>query len=126
MMKKVFIVPIALTSLLMSLPASASEAALSTAEIDKLMSGNSIAGVHYQKKTVQYFSKSGLTLWMSEGDALPAEGQWKAEDNQYCSDFGGGWGCYKVVNDKDQGIHYFLKGGFRAPFIVKKGYIFSF
>jgi hypothetical protein len=104
----------------------AAEVELNTAEIEKLLTDNSISGVHYQKKTVQYFSKSGLTLWAGEGDAQLSEGEWKAQHNQYCSDFGNGWGCYKIVNDEKQGIYYFIGKDFRAPFVSKQGYHFQF
>ncbi|MEH6443722.1 MAG: hypothetical protein V7784_07485 [Oceanospirillaceae bacterium] len=105
---------------------NASEVDLTSKEIKKAFTGNSISGVHYKQKTVQYFSKSGLTLWMKADDKAPAEGQWKVENNQYCSDFGSGWGCYKVVSDGAQGIYYFIGKDFRAPFIVQTGYNFSF
>lgn len=105
-----------------ALAASADEVDLTTDQIKVILEGNSIFGVHYEQKTVQYFSRSGLTLWMKDGDEAPVEGAWKSENNQYCSDFGSGWGCYRVVNDLDQGIHYFLKEGFRAPFVIHSGF----
>lgn len=104
---------------------NAAETELDTQQINTLLKGNSVAGVHFSGKTTQYFSESGLTLWMKEGDAKPSEGKWKAEANTYCSDFGSGWGCYKIVNDEAQGIYYFTKDDFRAPFIVKAGYQFG-
>ncbi len=100
----------------------ATETELNTEQITALLKGHSVAGVHYGGKTSQYFSESGLTLWMKEGDAKPSEGKWKAENNSYCSDFGSGWGCYRVVNDEAQGIYYFIKGDFRAPFVMQAGY----
>ncbi len=120
---------IAISAMLLSafsLSINASETELSTESIEKILKENSISGVHYQQKTVQYFSKSGLTLWMKDGDKAPSEGQWKVENNQYCSNFGSGWGCYKVVNDEAQGIHYFIAKDFRAPFIMQKGFNLSF
>lgn len=101
---------------------SAAEVLLNTNEIETLLSGNTIYGVHYKGRTTQYFSKSGLTMWIKEGDATPSEGKWKAKNDKYCSDFGGGENCYQVAEDKEQGIHYFLSDGFRAPFIAKSGY----
>ncbi|QUM75566.1 hypothetical protein HWV00_04590 [Moritella sp. 24] len=105
---------------------TAAEVELKTAEIKQLVNGNTLVGVHHKKKTVQYFSKSGLTLWQAEGDELPSEGQWKVEANKYCSDFGSGWNCYKIVNDEEQEIYYFMADNFRAPFIVQPGYNFKF
>jgi len=79
--------------------ANAEEISLKTSDIDTLISGKTINGVHYGKKTIQYFSKSGLTLWIGQGDELPTEGQWKVENNQYCSNFGSDWGCLDIVFD---------------------------
>lgn len=109
-----------------ALTATAAEIELNSSEIKALIKGNSVDGVHYKKRTVQYFSKSGLTLWQAEGDVLPSEGQWKVQENKYCSDFGSGWSCYKIVNDEAQGIHYYIADDFRAPFVVKAGYNFKF
>ncbi|MRI32429.1 hypothetical protein EOPP23_05450 [Endozoicomonas sp. OPT23] len=109
-----------------SINSFAAEVELNSSEIKQLLNGNTINGVHYQKKTVQYFSESGLTLWAGEGDKKPSEGQWKVENNEYCSDFGGGWGCYKIVVDAKQGVHYFIGEDFRAPFVSKQGYHFQF
>ncbi|MGY0216392.1 hypothetical protein ACWJJH_03275 [Endozoicomonadaceae bacterium StTr2] len=123
MMRNIPVLSLLLT--LASIPAAAAEVDLDTAEIEQLLSGNTISGVHYQKQTNQYFSESGLTLWAAETDKAPSEGQWKAENNRYCSDFGSGWNCYKIVNDSKQGIYYFLGDDFRAPFIVRQGYHFQ-
>lgn len=116
----------ALTLSILALSIHAKEVDLTTKEIKTALEANSISGVHYQQKTVQYFSKSGLTLWMKDGDKAPSEGQWKVENNQYCSNFGSGWGCYRVVSDEAQGVYYFLKDDFRAPFIVQSGFDISF
>ena len=124
-MKAIVTGTILLSTLSISLSAQAGETELTSQSIENLLKGQSISGVHYQQKTVQYFSESGLTLWMKAGDKAPSEGKWKVENNQYCSDFGSGWGCYKVVNDEAQGIHYFIAKNFRAPFIAQKGFNLS-
>ena len=106
--------------------AGAEEISLKTSEIDALISGKTINGVHYGKKTIQYFSESGLTLWIGQGDALPSEGQWKVENDQYCSNFGSDWGCLNIVLDKAQNIHYFIGEDFRAPFVVSTDFNLNF
>ncbi len=113
---------LALLALLFSNFASAAEVSLNTNEIETLLNGNTAHGVHFKARTTQYFSNSGLTLWIKDGDASPSEGKWQAKNDKYCSDFGGGEKCYQVAEDKEQGIYYFLSDGFRAPFIVKPGY----
>jgi len=106
--------------------ANAEEISLTTSEIDTLFNGKTINGVHYGKKTIQYFSESGLTLWIGQGDDLPTEGQWKVENDQYCSNFGSDWGCLDIVFDKAQNIHYFIGEDFRAPFVVAQDFNLNF
>ncbi len=106
--------------------ANAEEISLTTNDIDTLINGKTINGVHYGKKTIQYFSKSGLTLWIGQGDEQPTEGQWKVENDQYCSKFGSDWACFDIVFDKAQNIHYFIGEGFRAPFVVAQEFSLNF
>ena len=106
--------------------ANAEEVRLMTNDIETLFKGKTINGVHYGKKTIQYFSESGLTLWIGQGDELPAEGQWKVENDQYCSNFGSDWGCLDIVFDKAQNIHYFIGEDFRAPFVVAQDFNLNF
>ena len=110
---------------------SAGEIALSSAEISKLFTGNSAQGLHHEKHTRQYFSKSGLTLWTQQGDVQPSEGRWKAENDSYCSTWTGlwneeNWSCYAIMHDEEQGLYYFTGENFRVPFIVKEGHSLSF
>lgn len=104
--------------------AAAAEKPLSGAEIRELLAGNTAHGVHYGKRTSQYFSAAGKTLWKGEGDEKPSAGEWKTKAQQYCSrfaDYGNQWGCYDIVLDEAQGIYYFLGENFRAPFIIQDG-----
>ena len=105
---------------------TAEEVSLTSEEIETLISGKTINGVHFGKKTIQYFSKSGLTLWIGQGDELPTEGKWKVDNNQYCSNFGSDWGCLNIVHDTAQNIHYFIGEGFRAPFVVASEFSLEF
>ena len=50
--------------------ANAEEIRLTTNDIETLFNGKTINGVHYGKKTIQYFSESGLTLWIGQGCLL--------------------------------------------------------
>ena len=103
----------------------AKEVPVNSPELDLLFSNNTFHGVHYGKKTVQYFSDSGATWWMSSGDVKPSEGTWRIKNSQYCSNFGNEESCYDVVHDNSQDIYYFLKDEFRVPFIPREGYTFS-
>ncbi len=99
------------------------EKALNTAEINELLVGKTVEGIHFKSHTRQYFSKSGLTLWMKKGDSAPSEARYKIEDNKYCSSWSGlwaepKWGCFSIHHDSKQGLYYYIADGFRAPFVV--------
>lgn len=109
----------------------AADTKLSGEEITELLSGATIKGLHYGTETRQYFSESGLTLWIKQGDEKPSEARYKVEDGQYCSSWSGLWaeekyGCFDIAHDKEQNVHYFLGDDFRAPFIVNDGFELHF
>lgn len=104
--------------------AAAAEKPLSGEEIRTLLSGNTSHGVHYGKRTAQYFAAGGATSWQGEGDEKTSDGEWKTEGGKYCSrfpDYGNEWNCYDIALDEAQGVYYFLGENFRAPFVVKQG-----
>ena len=103
------------------------ERLLDNSEVETLLKGTTIKGIHYGKETRQYFSESGLTLWIKDGDDKPSEARYKVEDGQYCSSWTGLWnkedyGCFNIAYDKEQDLYYFLKEDFRAPFIINEGF----
>ncbi|KLN61775.1 hypothetical protein WH96_05635 [Kiloniella spongiae] len=105
--------------------AMAEETALNTAQIKELLVGKTVEGIHFGSHTRQYFSKSGLTLWIKNGDAEPSEARYKVENDKYCSSWTGlwaepEWGCFSIHHDKDQGLYYYISDDFRAPFIIGK------
>ena len=106
--------------------AQAAETTLDGAAVQKLLTGNTANGVHYGKRTVQYFSESGLTLWQGEGDVAPSEGEWKVENGKYCSRWDAAWNCLSIAHDEKQNVYYFIGEDFRAPFVVKNDYALSF
>ncbi|MDA3858315.1 MAG: hypothetical protein PF480_08800 [Roseovarius sp.] len=117
--------------LVISGPLLAEEVPLDTAQIQTLLAGKSIKGVHYGVETRQYFSESGLTLWIKSDDTKPSEARYKIENKQYCSSWTGLWseeeyGCFKVHHDEEQNIHYFISDSFRAPFVVGSKFDLSF
>lgn len=104
--------------------AAAAEKSLTGPEIRELLADKTAHGVHYGKRTTQYFSSDETTSWKGEGDEKSSDGEWKTEAEKYCSRFpnyGNKWGCYEIVLDEAQEIYYFLGDNFRAPFIVKDG-----
>lgn len=112
-------------------PLFAAEKQLSGDEINALLSGSTIKGIHFGAETRQYFSESGLTLWIKAGDEKPSEARYKIENNQYCSSWTGLWneedyGCFNIAHDEAQDIYYFLSDDFRAPFIINEGFELHF
>lgn len=127
---KTSIIALALVGITAS-PLFAAEKQLSTEEINTLLTGATVKGVHYGVETRQYFSESGLTLWIKEGDEKPSEARYKIEDEQYCSSWTGLWneeeyGCFNIALDDEQNIYYFLAENFRAPFVVNEGFELQF
>jgi len=109
----------------------AGEKTLSSGEIETLLQGTTIKGLHYGVETRQYFAPSGLTLWIKEGDAAPSEARYKIEGDQYCSSWTGLWaeesyGCFDIVQDEEQGLYYFIGENFRAPFVALSGFELHF
>ena len=122
-----------ITSSLLATPACAAEEGsnqetkLNQEQVESLLVGATVKGIHYGKETRQYFSESGLTLWIKEGDEKPSEARYKIEKGQYCSSWTGLWneedyGCFDIAHDKEQNVYYFLKKDFRAPFILNDGF----
>jgi len=109
----------------------AEEKALANEEIKSLLSGATIKGIHFGVETRQYFSESGLTLWIKEGDDKPSEARYKIEADQYCSSWTGlwneeEWGCFDILHDEEQNIYYFTADNFRAPFVINSQFDLDF
>ena len=122
---------LALTATIFTIPLLAAEKQLSGDEITALLSGATIKGIHYGVETRQYFSESGLTLWIKSDDEKPSEARYKIENDQYCSSWTGLWseekyGCFNIAHDEEQNIYYFLGDDFRAPFVVNDGFELNF
>ena len=120
-----------LTTLLLCAPLFAAEKQLNSEQISALLSGSTIKGIHFGVETRQYFSESGLTLWIKSDDEKPSEARYKIENDQYCSSWTGLWaeekyGCFNIAHDEEQNIYYFLAEDFRAPFIINNGFELHF
>ncbi len=120
-----------LTTLLLCTPLFAAEKQLNSEQISALLSGSTIKGIHFGVETRQYFSESGLTLWIKSDDEKPSEARYKIENDQYCSSWTGLWaeekyGCFNIAHDEEQNIYYFLAEDFRAPFIINNGFELHF
>ncbi len=121
----------ALGLLSLTTPLAAAEKPLDQQAVTDLLTGATIKGVHYGVETRQYFSESGLTLWIKEGDEKPSEARYKIEDGQYCSSWTGLWNdedysCFTIAHDTEQNIYYFLTDDFRAPFVLNDGFSLDF
>jgi len=117
--------------LLFCTPLVAAEKKLSNDQITALLTGTTIKGIHFGVETRQYFSESGLTLWIKSDDEKPSEARYKIENDQYCSSWTGLWaeekyGCFNIAHDEKQNIYYFLADDFRAPFVINSGFELHF
>lgn len=129
MKMKLFTLTLAAT--LLASPLFAAETKLNTQQISELLSGSTIKGIHFGVETRQYFSESGLTLWIKSDDEKPSEARYKIENDQYCSSWTGLWkeesyGCFDIAHDEEQNIYYFLADDFRAPFVINSGFELNF
>ncbi len=125
------ILTLAIITSLLSTPLFAAEKKLNGQQITDLLTGTTIKGIHYGVETRQYFSESGLTLWIKSGDEKPSEARYKIENDQYCSSWTGLWkeedyGCFNIVHDEEQNVYYFLGENFRAPFVVNSKFELTF
>ena len=117
--------------LLFGTPFVAAEKKLSNDQITALLTGATIKGIHFSVETRQYFSESGLTLWIKSDDEKPSEARYKIENDQYCSSWTGLWaeeeyGCFNIAHDEEQNIYYFLADDFRTPFVINSGFELHF
>jgi len=106
-------------------PALAAERALSAAETQKLLAGNTVLGTGESGATRQYFDPNGDTLFIA-ADGAPSDGRWRMEGDQYCSTWPPAqhWSCYAVQGDPDatpQTIRWIDREGFASPGTVVKG-----
>ncbi len=82
-------------------PAQAGEERLSAAEIEALLSGNTISGVFNGTPYTQTFAPDGRTVYTPEG-GQGDEGKWRvdAEEDQYESWWAStGWTAYEMARD---------------------------
>lgn len=103
-------------------PATAGETQLTAAEIDALLADSTATGVWSGNGYKQYFSSSGLTVYIPDGGA-PSQGRWRsnAATNEYESWWQmTGWTPYVIVRTDDGTLAY-RNGSALEPFTVKKG-----
>ena len=111
----------------MTLPlaARADEVPLKAPEIEKLLSGNTVAGDSDRGTWQQFFDKGGSTTYV-RGSEPPSVGAWKIEADKYCSQWPpqGGWNCYAVTGDlgtKPPAITWIGDSGTKYPGHVLEG-----
>ena len=81
-------------------PAPAADRKLTGAEIELLLTGNTIDGEATKGRSLQYFDKSGATTYQDAG-GQPSQGRWRMQGDKYCSNWppSDGWSCYAVEGD---------------------------
>ena len=82
-------------------PGRAGEQTLSGAEIQALLTGNSVHGVWGGTEYWSYFATDGSTLYRTSRGV--DRGQWRVKGDQYCSVWAqSGESCYGLARDGEQ------------------------
>lgn len=87
----------------LALPAQAQETRLTAAEINTMLSGNTIKGTWSGSTYKQYFGAAGMTVYIPDGGSAD-EGKWRtnADTNEYESWWRStGWTPYALVRTDD-------------------------
>ena len=109
------------TTVALSLPAQAQETRLSAAEIDALLSGNTIEGTWSGSTYKAYYGTNGIVVYVPEG-GRPDEGKWRtnADTHEYESWWRStGWTPYALVRTSDG--YAWINGDTLEPFSVLSG-----
>jgi len=111
----------ALTAEETSNPAAPEQKWLNTEQIETYLAGFFIKGVFHGTKWSSFFSAAGSTTYLAESRP-PSYGEWKAENDRYCSQWppSGGWDCYKISADGDNMTFVPLDGGDPWPGVRSK------
>lgn len=122
MERRVFIGFLLFAPLVGAVPAHAQSATLSAAEIEALLSGNTIIGTWSGTSYRQYYGPDGTTLYTPDGGRAD-EGQWRTnpDTNDYESWWRStGWTPYALVKTEDGGYAW-VNGDRLEPFRVLLG-----
>lgn len=122
MERRVFIGFILTAPLIAAASAQAAPIRLSAAEIETLLSGNTVDGTWSGTPYRQYYDPDGTTLYVPDG-GRGDEGRWRtnAETNEYESWWRStGWTPYALVRTEDGG-HAWVNGDRLEPFRVLPG-----
>ena len=122
MERRVFIGFLMVAPLVVAGPASGETVELSAAEIEALLSGNTIAGTWSGTPYRQYYAEDGTTLYVPE-DGRADDGRWRTnpETDEYESWWRStGWTPYALVQT-GEGEHAWVNGDRLEPFRVLPG-----
>lgn len=97
-------------------PAAPEQKWLNTEQIESYLTGYFVKGVFHGTKWSSFFAASGSTTFLAESRP-PAYGEWKAENDRYCSQWppSGGWECYKISAEGNNMTFVPLDGGDHWP-----------
>ena len=117
----ILIASTALTAQETSNPAAPKQKWLNTEQIETYLAGFFIKGVFHGTKWSSFFSPAGSTTYLAESRP-PSYGEWKAENDRYCSQWppSGGWDCYRISADGDNMTFVPLDGGDPWPGVRSK------
>ena len=107
--------------LLMHGIAAAAPKPLATADIQALLTGNTVHGTWAGREYFSYFEANGWTTYVEPGKPSSL-GRWRAHNDKYCSKWGeaGNESCYALEMDGDTLI-WLTQGGARYPSKILPG-----
>ena len=96
-------------------------AKLNTEQIIEFLSDREVSGNQNGREWQQYFTAGGFTSYSENNGLRPSGGQWKAEDDKYCSQWppSSHWDCYFFSADGDQLVFTPVGGGDPWPAVRK-------
>lgn len=100
--------------------AGSAEQPLDGGAIKQLLSGKT---AYLDNGAVQTFSADGRTLYFHEPRPLE-RGSWKVDGDEYCSEWGGRWSCYRMTGDGADRITW-IGTSERYPARLEDGNIFE-
>lgn len=88
---------------------------LMAAEIANKLTGFSAV---FKSGAKQYFAADGTTLYLTRSQSFE-KGLWKVEGDEYCSNWGRGWRCYRMVTTEDNFLIWLGDGAQYQAKLVK-------
>ena len=104
----------------------AEERAMSGADIESALTGNSVHGVWGKTEYRSYFAPNGTTTYAAKGATHEDVGRWRVKGDQYCSTWRDAESCYDLHRDGDSIIWLIPGTDSRYPSTLEQGKALAF